>query len=858
MTDELITRMAQVSTIRVSSWNSTSRYKEGKKTISEIGKELKVGAIVEGSVMRSGDRVRITAQLIDVATDRHLWANTYEGDFRDILTLQSEVAHSIAREIRVKLSPEEEERLAKSHPINREAYEAYLKGEMEKAIQLDPNYAPAYAGLAGNLFFEGFWGYKAPNEVFPKMKEAAQKALQLDANLASAHAKMALYRLSYEWNWPEAEKEFRKALELNPSDQDTHHEYAHFLLAMDRPEESVAESQRAVQLNPFDEMLTACLGWHCFYNGQYDQTIQYCLKTFAIEPGSFWGHMNLGWVYEQKSKFPEALAAFTFDFDTTGDTLSDFCGDEQYYKITISSGQTCGIKWTLQSDSNSDYDLYVRWGTGTLSRDSYQYRAIAGKGLKDELSKTGLSSGTYYAMVYKESGTSGSYSITARLLDCEGGEGEEEEEEESPYISSIKVTNNGSDGYIDTGDTIAITFSEEIDPASINDDLEEGDYVTGVSSSEAGGVAVSSAGKVTIKGIATFDMGSVESSENYTVKLALSSSGKVLTITLTSGDDIEITKEDFSSTTQIGGYVEDANENKMASDSDIDDPSGSFGGEEEEEEESPYISSIKVTNNGSDGYIDTGDTIAITFSEEIDPASINDDLEEGDYVTGVSSSEAGGVAVSSAGKVTIKGIATFDMGSVESSENYTVKLALSSSGKVLTITLTSGDDIEITKEDFSSTTQIGGYVEDANENKMASDSDIDDPSGSFGGEEEEEEGGQVSQLQGQINQILDLIAQLREQLAELGGGTSWCYTFRHSLRYKDSGADVTALQTVLQKKGVYAGKIDGYFGTSTLEAVMDFQEKYKTEILTPWRLSRGTGFVGSTTLTKLNQLYGCK
>jgi serine/threonine-protein kinase len=354
MTDELITRMAQVSTIRVSSWTSTSRYKDGKKTIPEIGQELKVGAIVEGSVMRSGDRVRITAQLIDVATDRHLWAKTYEGDLRDVLTLQSEVAQSIAKEIRVKLSPQEEERLARSHPVNRDAYEAYLKGEMEKAIQLDPNYAPAYAGLAGNLFFSGFWGFQAPNEVFPKMKEAAEKALQLDANLASAHAKMALYRLNYEWNWAEAEKEFRKALELNPSDQDTHHEYAHFLLAMDRPEESVAESQRAVQLNPFDEMLTACLGWHCFYSGQYDQTIQHCLKTFSIEPGSFWGHMNLGWVYEQKEKFPEALAAFkkaiiAFDIPMSQAALA------HCYAVSGNRQQAEEILHNLEEKSKKEY-----------------------------------------------------------------------------------------------------------------------------------------------------------------------------------------------------------------------------------------------------------------------------------------------------------------------------------------------------------------------------------------------------------------------------------------------------------------------------------------------------------------------
>ncbi|NUM25058.1 MAG: hypothetical protein HUU49_00365 [Candidatus Buchananbacteria bacterium] len=300
-----------------------------------------------------------------------------------------------------------------------------------------------------------------------------------------------------------------------------------------------------------------------------------------------------------------------------------------------------------------------------------------------------------------------------------------------PYITAIQVSNGGEEGYIDTGDTIKITFNETIDPDSINANLEAGnDYVTDVSYSETGGVKVASSGVVTVTNIAAFDMGSVDYSENFVTKLALSASGKVLSITLTAGSDIEIIKEDFSDASQTGGTVKDQTGSKMKSDSSISDPTGTFGGVETE---SPYITGITVADGGEDGYIDTGDKIEITFSEAIDPESIDNDLEVGDYITNVSYVNTGGVRVSSSGKVTITNIASFDMGAVDSSETFTVKLALNSTGKVLTITLTSGSDLEITDENFSEASQIGDIIKDQDGNKMASDSSIGEPTGSFGG-----------------------------------------------------------------------------------------------------------------------------
>ena len=309
-------------------------------------------------------------------------------------------------------------------------------------------------------------------------------------------------------------------------------------------------------------------------------------------------------------------------------------------------------------------------------------------------------------------------------------------EASNTYITKIEVSDGGDEGYIDVGDTIAITFNEPINPKSINDSLTAGSYVNNVLYPETGSVRISSAGEVIVSGITVFNIGSVAYSKNFIVKLALSSTGKVLTITLTSGGDVEITNEDFDGASQTGGTIKDLDGNAMKSDSSIADPVGTFGGtynDGSDDTSDPYITAINAVNGGDAGYIDIGDSIVITFNESIDPESINVNLNEGSYVSGVSYSENGGVRVSSSGKITINNIASFDVGSVGSSETYTVKLALSSNGKILTVTLTSGGDVEITDEDFNDASQTGGIVKDLDGNEMNSDPTITKPTGTFGG-----------------------------------------------------------------------------------------------------------------------------
>ena len=266
MTEELTTDLGQVSALRVISRTSAMHYKGTTKTLPEIARELHVDAVVEGSVERSGGKVRITAQLIEAPTDKHLWASNYDRDLRDVLALQGEVARAIASEVNIKLTPQERVHLANARTVKPEAHEAYMKGlfelhkqkadSIEQAIQyfqqaivLDPGDALAYAGLA-DAYYDQSTFLRAPLEVMPKAKAAAAKAMELDDALAEAHASMGYVKLNFDWDWPGAEREFRRALELNPSLPRAHAGYAHYLLTLRRIDEAVQELNRSEKIDP--------------------------------------------------------------------------------------------------------------------------------------------------------------------------------------------------------------------------------------------------------------------------------------------------------------------------------------------------------------------------------------------------------------------------------------------------------------------------------------------------------------------------------------------------------------------------------------------------------------------------------
>lgn len=326
MTDELTTTISRISELRVTSRTSAMEFKGTKKTVAEIAKELNVDALVEGSVTRSGNRVRVTAQLIEARADSHLWANDYERDLRDVLTLQDEVARDIANEIRVKLTPEERTRLAAAHPIDPETNEAYLKGRyywaknsvdgmrkgieyFQQAIEKDPRNAQAYAGLAGCYNdLAGGMAYLSPQENFPKAKAAATKALEIDDTLAEAHAALGWVRLEFDWDWASAEREFRRAIEFDPSSAVAHRRYSTYLVTAGRFNEALAEGRQAQELDPLSQHVVGFLGYTALAAGRYDEAISQFKKAIEFDPGVPWVHAMLAWTYARKGMYGEAIA----------------------------------------------------------------------------------------------------------------------------------------------------------------------------------------------------------------------------------------------------------------------------------------------------------------------------------------------------------------------------------------------------------------------------------------------------------------------------------------------------------------------------------------------------------------------
>jgi TolB-like protein/DNA-binding winged helix-turn-helix (wHTH) protein len=329
MTDELIASLARISSLRVISRTTAMEYKGTHESLEKIAHDLHADAVVEGTVLRSGDRVRITAELVQVSTDRHLWADTYESPLGDILALQNQVASAIVSQIRIKLTPQDKKHLAASRVVNSEAFEDYLKGRyywgkrsedgLSKAIQYfqaatekDPHYALAYAGLADcyGILGAAIVGTIPTSEVAPKAEAAAIRAVELDPMLAETQTALATVQFNYDWNWLAAETGFRRAIQLNPSYATAHQRYSLYLIAMGRTEESLAEMNRARSLDPLSLSMNVSLGWRLYMARRYDEAIAQLHDTIEMDPTYLLAHIVLGQCYEQKGEFAKAIAEF--------------------------------------------------------------------------------------------------------------------------------------------------------------------------------------------------------------------------------------------------------------------------------------------------------------------------------------------------------------------------------------------------------------------------------------------------------------------------------------------------------------------------------------------------------------------
>jgi len=340
MTEELIAQFSKSPDLRVISRTSVMQYKGSKKPLPQIATELNVDAAVEGTIERVGDRIRISAQLVDARLDHQLWADTYDRDFKDILSLQSEVARDVAARCEIKLPARQQwsilptlspTRTARRlDPTESESYEAYLMGRyywnkrtgssmktaaeyFQKAIQKNPRNALPYTGLADFYAFLSLIGgpeIAPPKDVMPKAKAAAQQAEQLDGTLAEAHASMGHILHNYDWNWTAAEQEFKQAIQLNPSYATAHHWYSHYLMQMGRTEQSLAEAMRAHELDPLSPFINNGLARQYFLSRQYDKAITQAQKALEIDSSYVPAVILIGMAYEQKSMFPEAIAEY--------------------------------------------------------------------------------------------------------------------------------------------------------------------------------------------------------------------------------------------------------------------------------------------------------------------------------------------------------------------------------------------------------------------------------------------------------------------------------------------------------------------------------------------------------------------
>jgi TolB-like protein/DNA-binding winged helix-turn-helix (wHTH) protein/Flp pilus assembly protein TadD len=374
MTDELISYLGQIRSLRVISRTSVMTYKHARKPLPQIAQELSVDAVVEGTVLRSENRVRITAQLIDALADRHLWSRSYEGELRDALALQSQVAKAIAEQIRISLNPQEEAALTGGRVVNPEAYVSYLKGRyfwnkrsreglraalayFKQALDEYPAYAQAYSGLADTYALLGDWQYAVmtPKEALPKAKAAALKALELDAGLGEAHNSLAFCLDGFDWKFDDAGKEFRRAIELTPGYATAHHWYAWHLALRHRYDEALTEMRRAASLDPLSMVINADLAELLALAHSVDESIVQSRKVIEMDPAFGLAHNHLGQAYLEEGRYAEAVAELQAAVRLSGDAPTCMANLARAYAASGKRSEAEKLLSELEQRAGSGY-----------------------------------------------------------------------------------------------------------------------------------------------------------------------------------------------------------------------------------------------------------------------------------------------------------------------------------------------------------------------------------------------------------------------------------------------------------------------------------------------------------------------
>ncbi len=375
MTEALIAGMAKLHALRITSRTSVMRYKRTDKSVAEIARELDVDAIVEGSVLRDGNRVRITAQLIDAVSDTHLWAESYERDLKNVLYLQSEVTQAIVREIQAATTSAERRQLESARPVDAEAYDAYLKGRFhlymlseqglntaeeyfKYALEKDPSCALAFVGIGSAWMMRGDAGFLPHGQAAPKARAAIARALELDDTLAEAHIWLG-NSLVFEWNWPSAEREYQTAIQLNPSAAEAHFFYADLLISLKRFGESREECRQALELDPLNSFTQCFAAWHLIYQGKYEEAIARLNRVLAVEPNFSSAHMGLWGAFYKKGQYEKALDQARQFFAVLGDTEVVEAGDQGRTESGYHGAMRCAAQ-TLAARSTHTHVPAVR------------------------------------------------------------------------------------------------------------------------------------------------------------------------------------------------------------------------------------------------------------------------------------------------------------------------------------------------------------------------------------------------------------------------------------------------------------------------------------------------------------------
>lgn len=372
ITEQLTSDLARLSGVRVTSQTSSMSFKGVKKPLPDIARMLGVDGIVEGSVIRLGDRIKISTELIDARSDQHLWAGTYERDVRDVFTLQREIARALAANIVAELTPEARRQLADPRSIDPRSFDALIRGrysfnkgsrddlfravdQFQEALDADPTNSQAYAGLAEAYALIGYWNYLAPHDSFPNAKAAALRALEIDPNSAQAHAALGYIHLYYDWDFAGAEAEFRRAIALNPSLASAHRYYAIYLAAMLRATESTREAALARSLDPLSVPIATDSGFVMYYERDYDKATKALKDAIAMNPKAPGPHFWLGRVYQAEGRYDEAAAEYKVAEPGVSKLPALFAGLGHMYAITGKQAQAEQVLQELEAMGKTGY-----------------------------------------------------------------------------------------------------------------------------------------------------------------------------------------------------------------------------------------------------------------------------------------------------------------------------------------------------------------------------------------------------------------------------------------------------------------------------------------------------------------------